>query len=318
MDPVAAPPGLSAPEHLARATPEELGEKRPSRRIGLIPLVLTVVVTALVAFLAGRSVRAPQEPSVEAPPHVNDLARQVAEHDLEAQFRDLERRGQLLEQDEARLEDALDRLVGGNQDLARNHEVSLRRARNLRDRLESFAGGVSRTDPAATRLADEARGYAKALEGVIELLESERQATLDRAQDLTDRLDHRALRGRRIRVIHDEERLEDARRIVDLLGSLEMEAEIFPAEIADPKRHKGRLFFSTDEEEAPAAQIVRLVEDFEPIQLERLGVASPYLSLWIVGEKPYVPQSRLDDEENGELEGALEGDEEGESTDDGV
>ena len=72
-------------------------------------------------------------------------------------------------------------------------------------------------------------------------LDEERGAALERAQHLRDRLDHRPLRGRSVRVIHDPAREADATRVVELLNSLEMDARLFEAEIADPYKVGDRI-----------------------------------------------------------------------------
>lgn len=260
-----------------------------------VAMVLSALGTALLTYALVD--KGPTE--LPTPPRVEDLAESIARQMLASSEAELSRREGLIVHDEERLLDGMETLVKGYEDLARQEERSLKRARKLETVLKGFARQaeeISRRGPSATvrdgavALEAEARGYLTALGEMIELLEVDRGAALERAQQLRDRLDHRLLRGRSVRVIYEPARREDATRVRDLLSSLEVDAQLFEAEIADPTIHKGRLFYSADEEAVAAAQIARLVDTFEVVEAEKIGVVSPYMSLWIVGEAPAMPR----------------------------
>jgi len=293
VDPTATPPNLSASTHLIRE--EQSQEPQAGRGPGIsrFKFGVAVAMSALISALLTSSLVDRAPPARPPSPRLNELAQRIANQKLAAGRGELERREGLVTDDEERLLEELEVLVRGNEELARQHERSFKRARNMETSLNAFAGraaDLSRSgQPASLRdhaaaLEAEARGYLTALGQMAEQLDTERQAAGERALRLRDHLDHRPLRGRRVRVIHDPLRTEDATRVVELLNALEMEAQLFNAEVANPTIHKGRLFYSKDEEEAAAHHIARLVESLEEVEPEKIGVASPYMSLWIVGE----------------------------------
>ena len=117
-------------------------------------------------------------------------------------------------------------------------------------------------------------------------IEAQHRIALDHAESADTRSHQRELLGVVVRVIHDEGRLADARRLVALLEGAGAEAHLFPTRLADPSPHKGRLYYRGPEDQGAARRISRLVETIEPIEPEPVGRANPFLSLWIVGLPP--------------------------------
>jgi hypothetical protein len=293
IDPSATPPGLAVPDLLIRD--EEQRKPQGPSGSGIAPFRLAVVVAVTALFSALLTYALARRPPSEEPPppQLQELAQSIANQKLDAGRGELERREALIARDEDRLLEGLEILVKSNKQLARHHERSLKRAQKLETSLGEFAkeaAAIANSEHSASMrdnasaLEAKAEGYRTALGQIAEQLDTEREQALERAVRLRDQLDHRPLRGRKVRVIYDPLRAEDAARVVELLNNHEMEAQLFEAEVVETTALKGRLFYSKDEEEAAALQIVRLVENLEVVKAEKIGVASSYMSLWIVGE----------------------------------
>ena len=281
LDPGAAPPALTVREHMAQPPPGRPigGERRPlpSRWALFLALLLGALLSALITrWYLDRS------PEERPPRHVQELARHIAQGELAEEQTTLDQRRQLLDTEEERVLTDLRKLLDSHEQLARQHSVSLERAQRLQTNLRNFLDRTGQN--AGDNTAAEVRGYIQALDGLIELISSEERTVREQARDLEIHLDRRNLIGRKVRVIHDPTRAEDAQTLAERLRGYGLEAEAFPAEVADPEIHRGRLYYSGDDERLTAEQLARLVEDIEPVVPESIGVATDYLALWVVGE----------------------------------
>ena len=143
--------------------------------------------------------------------------------------------------------------------------------------------GSDRRD-AATALVEQGQRFRQALAGVLAALETESLESGQRARALRARLRDREIQGREIRVIHDPGRLDDARRVVELLSRAGARAVLVASEVESPSRNKGRLFYHGEQARDAARAIADLVGEIEYLQPEAVGLAQPFVSLWIVSD----------------------------------
>lgn len=284
-------------EHLYDA--RELGETPPPKRYGRRQLWRAGLVGALLgATLAAAgagylALRArPELPRLEL--ERRRLALEAELRELEQRSAEIDRRGRVAAAVDGRVEEEVGALREGNLALREAEEEWMQKANAVRIGLRELAGRMtehaeSGAVPAGDRgalvaLAAEAEEYAAVLDREIERVKGAVGATAERVGRLDDLLDNRQLRGRAVRVIHDPARADDARRAVELLTAVGADAELFEAEVGDPARHRGRLYYHGEEEAAVARQIARLVADVEAVEPEPVGLPSPFLHLWIVGD----------------------------------
>lgn len=224
---------------------------------------------------------------------------------LDHERADLERRATIVLEDEERilkeweaLQGIANRLEEEHTDAIDGSEAFARRLGRLIDRSRTLAGDGSPLPPElkaeAERLGQEASGYQRILIRELDDLDDRREIAREQAATVVRRLQTRDLRGRAIRVIHDPKRTADATEAVRLLVEVGADAYLFAAELADPSAHKGRLYYHGEDEERVARQLAELIDDIEPMVAEPVGLSTPFMSLWIVGEPPLGAELETD------------------------
>lgn len=274
----------------------EVGAAPPRSRIHQVaPLLATAGVSALVtALLVGffsgsrpKPERSGPEPWLQA-----EIDRRAAE----IQRLELDRRSRVLAEDDGVVRTALEELLDANLRLGERNALSIDQALDLDDKLEFFVEryrqvaegerpGSDRQE-AATALVEQGQRFRQALAGVLTALEAESTESGQRAQELRARLREREIQGREVRVIHDPSRIADARRAVELLTQAGARAELVASEVESPGRYKGRLFYHGEPARDAARAIADLVGEIEYLQPEAVGLAQPFVSLWIVSAGP--------------------------------
>ncbi len=224
------------------------------------------------------------------------LENRALRQNLERQSVELEGRLHKAEIEDSRLQHEWDAIDAELAALGQEQDQAAARAQALSDRLEIFVRRnqslAQRADlPEAIRrqaqaLSDEGELYRAALDREMDRLDGEKQRFLSWIERLDEEARRRLVRGIAVRIIHDERRKDDAARIASLLNGAGAEAHLFATDIANPKSHKGRVYYHGRSEEAAARQIAHMVESIETLHIEPIGVANPFLSLWLVGEPP--------------------------------
>lgn len=288
------------------ATPRPAADEPPQETEAAPISTLAVTFTALVSALLTATLIAafsmgPAEPSRSAESDPEWRRERVAALEelrtLDLRRLALEQRAAATEAEERRITELLRELRELTAGVEGQHDLTLERAVGLGSQIDlliersrelaSDEGGLPpELRSVAARLGDEAEGYRAVLDRVVTRLEDDRRAAREHAGTIDERLRNRDVRGRTVRVIHDTQRADDAQEVVRLLEQAGAHASRFPTEITEVESHKGRLYYFGPREEAAARQIARLVEEIEPTEIEEVGLANPFLSLWIVGPPP--------------------------------
>lgn len=279
---------------------EELAEPRadqPGWRLSYLALGLTFALGLGFGLLAWAFSDALRE-DLPSRPEVRRMAleNRALQQDLDRQRVELEGKLHKAEIEDARLRREWEAIVEELEALGEEQVQAATRAQALSDRLDIFVRRnqslAQRADlPEAVRrqadgLSEEGEFYRAALRREMDRLEEEKQRFLSWIQRLDEEAKSRLVRGISVRVIHDERRKEDAERVAGLLNGAGADAHLFATDIANPEAHKGRVYYHGRSEEAAARQIAHMVEAIETLHIEPIGVANPFLSLWLVGEPP--------------------------------
>lgn len=286
---------------------------QPETTLGAtLPFGLVVAFTALISALLTASLVATfrhQEPSSRARNAEEQRARFEALDELrrlalerrrlEGLVRSADAGDQHLDEEWGYLGNAAGRLV-------EHQELQLVQATALTERLTALSERTralladeetlpDSLRPELTRLNRQTDVYLQMLRREIAGIEAHRdtlvrqieQAELDRRQKTLD--------GIRVRIIHDRLRAEDARNVASSLRRAGAEVELYLTPITETTRYEGRLFYRAGIEEPAARRIARLAEPIELIEIEAIGVATPFLSLWIVGRAAPGVEQETDD-----------------------
>lgn len=283
--------------------PRDTGERQPPKTLPARPcsfskLVALVLCSAALsaALTAGLLMSSSRNRLGDATEPESRLQLSITHRDNEARRLELDRKSRTIAGEYEVVSGAMQDLLAANLRLETQQELSVDRAVELDEKLAVFiekhrqlaaAPNLSpdRRD-AIQALVDQGQRYRQALESILKDLELEKSDAARRAEDLETRLQTWEIRGRKVRVIHDPTRIDDARRVVEILQGAGAQATLFPAEIAEPGIHHGRLFYHRPQEEEAARAIARLVAEVEFVQPQAVGLAQPFLCLWIVADAP--------------------------------